>query len=188
MERHGLEAFGGPISQEDLRLYFDTAKSRICVAGLFIEYEYFDLSIFIKFSIFFFFVSLKLIQHCQNCLSISIEKRKGLIRYYFAFFLIVYDSAIGKPRVTVVLNQQRIAIREGIFNYTTWKGDHVIEKKEIISRFERKCLRFSFHLRSFASILKTVLNRKNRYKFSILPIIHGVNYRFSLVDRKIVVT
>ncbi|XP_043792093.1 uncharacterized protein LOC122714646 isoform X7 [Apis laboriosa] len=34
LERHGLEAFGGSISQEDLRLYFNTAKSRIYVAGV----------------------------------------------------------------------------------------------------------------------------------------------------------
>ncbi|XP_031365480.1 uncharacterized protein LOC102673723 isoform X3 [Apis dorsata] len=34
LERHGSEAFGGSISQEDLRLYFNTAKSRVYVAGV----------------------------------------------------------------------------------------------------------------------------------------------------------
>lgn len=34
LERHGLEAFGGSISQEDLRFYFNTAKSRVYVEGL----------------------------------------------------------------------------------------------------------------------------------------------------------
>ncbi|XP_026296743.1 uncharacterized protein LOC725732 isoform X10 [Apis mellifera] len=34
LERHGLEAFGGSISQEDLRFYFNTAKSRVYVEGV----------------------------------------------------------------------------------------------------------------------------------------------------------
>lgn len=55
LERHGLEAFGGSISQEDLRFYFNTAKSRVYVEGLFIEYEYFFFFIIIiKFNYFCF--------------------------------------------------------------------------------------------------------------------------------------
>lgn len=55
LERHGSEAFGGSISQEDLRLYFNTAKSRVYVAGLFIEYEYFNLRFFYLNLIFLFY-------------------------------------------------------------------------------------------------------------------------------------
>lgn len=37
LKKNGVEAFGGPIDEKDLHRYFNTAKSQVYVAGLFIN-------------------------------------------------------------------------------------------------------------------------------------------------------